>query len=166
MKEEKKETEAKVKHKEVGDLELELASAIKTAEENLTLAKYQKAELENYKKRHAGAVENAFTDGKAFVIISILPIIDSLTEALKIITTPKEREGIEMLGRKFTGILTDIGVEEIKTEIGAKFDPYVHYAAATEPADGKESGIIVQVWQKGYKLSGKVLRPATVKVSG
>jgi molecular chaperone GrpE len=131
-------------------------------------AKYKAAELENYIKRHKDAVSNAFTDGRAHVISCILPILDSLNEAVKTARKEKEwgntelfRQGLEVLQRKFESILETLGVEEISVKKGDPYDPYIHNCAS---AREHTNNTVVEVWQKGFKFAGKVIRPVTVKI--
>ena len=147
------------------NLTLELASAKKQAEENLNLAKYQKAEFENYKKRERGGYEAAVNEGRAFAIMNFLPVFDALTEAMKVISGDENRAGLEMLRRKFEGILANFGVTEIEAKPGDKFDPYVHNSVAVGKNEKQASGTILEVWQKGYKLEGRVLRATSVRVN-
>lgn len=149
----------------IEELSLELQSARAAADENLNLAKYQKAEFENYKKRNAQLVENAFTDGKTLAVVTILPVLDSYGEALKLVTNLADKQGFDMLRRKFEAALASLGVEEIPTAIGNKFSYDNHNVVAVEKAEGKESGTILEVWQKGYKMNGRVIKPASVKVA-
>ena len=149
----------------IDSLVIELDLAKKQAEENLNRAKYEKAEFENYKKRERSSMESAFNEGKTFVIIHVLPVVDSLTEAIKVMKNDENREGIEILLRKFEGILTSIGLEEINAKPGVKFDPHVHNSVVAESVKDKPSGIILEEWQKGYKLAGRVIRPSSVKVT-
>jgi len=148
----------------IENLVLELTAAKKQAEENLNLAKYQKAEFENYKKRERAGSESAFNEGRGFAIMSFLPVFDALTEAMKLVKG-EGREGIEMLGRKFEGILVGFGVTEISANVGDKFDPYMHNSVAVGKCTKQPSGTILEVWQKGYKLDGRVLRPTSVRVN-
>lgn len=148
----------------IENLTLDLAAAKRQAEENLNLAKYQKAEFENYKKRERGNHESSFNDGKAFAIMNMLPVFDALSEAAKLVKD-ENREGIEMLQRKFEGILASFGVTEIDAKAGDKFDPHVHNSVAVGKSEKHPSGIILSVWQKGYKINGKVLRATSVKVN-
>jgi molecular chaperone GrpE len=143
----------------------ELPSANKRAEENLNMAKYQKAEFENYKKRCAAQADHAFAEGKSFVLVNILPVLDSLVEALKIVSGSENRSGLEILYRKFESILTSVGLEEVQSSAGTKFDPRIHNAVIMEKAEGKPAGYILEEWQKGYKMGDRLIRPATVKVS-
>ena len=143
---------------------IELASAKKQAEENLNLAKYQKAEFENYKKRERGGFEAALNEGRAVTIMNFLPVFDALVEAMKQVTG-ENRAGLEMLQRKFQGILEGLGVADIPAEPGDKFDPYIHNSVAVGESESQPSGTILEVWQKGYKLDGRVLRATSVKVN-
>jgi len=148
----------------IENMMLDLQAARKQAEENLNLAKYQKAEFENYKKRERGSFETAFNEGRAFAIMNVLPILDALTEAMKM-TKNENREGLEILQRKFEGILTSFGVTEITAKTGDKFDPYIHNSVATGKSEKQPPSTILEIWQKGYKLDGRVLRATSVKVN-
>ena len=134
--------------------------ALKKAEENLTTAKYYKAELENFKKRNEHLASSMYQDGRIHVIISMLPILDSMNDALRTVSDP---EGIEIVVRKFNQVLTDLGIEEIPTDV--PFDPRIHDAVAVQKSEDKPPDTILEVWQKGYRVAGKVIRPATVQVS-
>ena len=125
------------------------------------IAKYKAAELENYIKRQKDAVSNAFNDGRTHVILSVLPILDNLRDAMNSMKDETDREGVAMLGRKFESILSNLGVEEIVVKKGDVFDPYIHNCAATGESSEKK---VVEVWQKGYKFAGRVIRPVTVKI--
>jgi len=148
----------------IENLVLDLTAAKKLADDNLNLAKYQKAEFENYKKRERAGSEASFNEGRAFTIMNFLPIFDALNEAMKLVNN-ENREGLEMLGRKFADILGKFGVTEIVTNPGDKFDPYVHNSVAVGASDKHPSGTVMEVWQKGYKMDGKVLRPTSVRVA-
>ena len=128
------------------------------SEERLKMAQYYKAEFENYKRRNQEIAAKAFADGKIAAINEILGIGDSLNEAVKVCEADKE--GMQILVRKFSQALQSLGVEEIES-VGKPFDPSHHNAIAT----GKgETDYVLEEFQKGYKLGGKLLRPATVKV--
>jgi len=148
----------------INQLRLELDQVRKQSEDNLNLAKYHKAEFENFKKRNQEATQNSYRDGKEVAIIQFLPMIDTLQEALKSVETENDRQGIEILIRKFGQTLTSLGVETIES-LGQPFDPNLHNAVAVEEVEGKPSDIVIEEWQKGYKLNGRIVRPSTVKVS-
>jgi molecular chaperone GrpE len=148
----------------IENLVLDLTAAKKLAEDNLNLAKYQKAEFENYKKRERAGADAAFNEGRAFCIINFLPVFDALAEAMKVVRG-EDRKGLEILERKFDDILKSFGVTEVEAALGDKFNPYIHNSIAVGKVEGKPSGTILEVWQKGYKLDNKVIRPASVKVN-
>lgn len=126
-----------------------------------SLAKYKAAELENYIKRQKDAVQIAFNDGRTNVLMTILPLVDSLYEAIKTVKDENDRKGIEILTSKFEAILTNLGLEEIPVKTGDKFDPYIHTCVTvSEKTDNK----IQKVWQKGYRFAGRIIRPTTVSI--
>ena len=127
-----------------------------------SIAKYKAAELDNYIKRNKDATLNAFNDGKSHVVMKVLPLTDSLNEALKTIKSEADRQGIEILSRKFDTILTGLGLEEIPVKAGDNFDPFIHQSISQAQEGGKNK--ILEVYNKGYKFAGKVIRPATVRI--
>jgi molecular chaperone GrpE len=143
----------------LSELEVVLESVRAQAEENLNLAKFHKAEFENFKKRQADATNNAFNDGRAFVLMNVLPMVDALVDAVK----STAEQGLEVLLRKFEGILIAMGVEEVKND-GA-FDPYIHNAVQVKEDAGKPAKAILEVWQRGYKMAGRVIRPSMVVIN-
>jgi len=125
-----------------------------------SVAKYKAAELENYIKRTRDAVNNAFNDGRAQVMVSIIPIADSLCEAIKGLGASKEViAGITILKKKVDDILKSIGLEEMNVKVGDNFDPYKH-SCVQAAKDGATK--ITSICQKGYIFAGKVVRPAIV----
>jgi molecular chaperone GrpE len=74
------------------------------------------------------------------------------------------REGIDMVVKQLKEILAKYDVEEIPTE-GVKFDPNFHHAVMQEEDSDKEEGTILEVFQKGYRIKTRVLRPSVVKVA-
>lgn len=133
--------------------------------ENLNLAKYQKAEFENFKRRNQDAVTKAFADGQSYVINLLLPIFDGVVEAEKKIANPVDLEGFAIIRKKLNDLFTQLGIEEIATKDQA-FDPKLHNAVSVEKVEGKAPDLILEEWQKGFIFHGQVLRPAMVKVSG
>ena len=127
-------------------------------EERLKLAQYTKAEFENFKKRNVDVAARAYAEGKEAAILEILGIGDSLNDAVKVCEA--DREGMQILVRKFSQAMQSLGVEEIES-VGKPFDPAVHNAIST----GKgEPDVVLEEFQKGYRLGGKLLRPAMVMV--
>jgi molecular chaperone GrpE len=124
------------------------------------------ADFDNYRKR-------ALRDQQAFavraterLIVKLLPVLDDLERALDAAEHHEEAmvvDGVEMTRSALAGALASEGVEEILAE--GLFDPHVHEALLAQPVEGVESGSIVQVVQRGYRLGDAVLRPARVIVA-
>lgn len=149
----------------VSDTEKLIAELEAKVKENLDLAKYQKAEFENYKRRNQNAVTAAFQDGQSYVINLLLPIFDGVVEAGKKIADPADLAGFEIIRKKLDELFQKLGIEVIATK-DQPFDPKLHNAVAVEKVDGVKPDMILEEWQTGFTFHGHVLRPAMVKVSG
>ena len=93
-------------------------------------------------------------------------MLDDLERALEAAEDHEEaklEDGVRLVHRSLEDLLRKQGLEEIGTD--GPFDPHVHEALLTQPADGAEPGSVVQVIQKGYRLGDRVLRPARVVVA-
>ena len=125
------------------------------------------AEFENIRKRLEKEKADFVKYANEGLIIQFLPIIDNLEISEKHIAEAKDfksvREGVDMIQVQIQKFLKDIGLERIKT-VGEKFDPHVHDAIETEESKDKDDGIIVAELQPGYRLNGRLLRPASVKI--
>ena len=155
------------------DLAAELEAAkdqAQAAETALNAAKDQllrtAAEYENFRKRSAREQDAAFNNGVGFAVSQILAILDTLDMAANAPTTDENyKKGVLMTLDKAAAAFKVLKVEEIPA-LGLPFDPEVHSAVMQQPAaEGQESGTVVQVFQKGYKLGDKVVRHATVVVA-
>jgi molecular chaperone GrpE len=149
------------------DFDALLADAHKERDEYLELAQRTKADFENYRKRVAGDVQAAQVRGKAEVAREVIDAVDNLERALE----AAEGEGGEGLAAGVEMVLGGLketlrrhGIEVVDPE-GEKFDPNRHEALSTLPAEGVESGVVVEVLQKGYVLGEHLIRPARVVVS-
>ena len=142
--------------------------ALVEAERDEYLATLQRlaADFDNYRKR-AVRDQQAFAARAAERLVAkLLPVLDDLERALDAaehLEEAKVIEGVEMTRSNLANALTSEGVEEIVAE--GIFDPHVHEALLAQPADGVESGSIIQVVQRGYRLGDAVLRPARVIVA-
>lgn len=122
------------------------------------------AEFDNFRKRNESTRRSAYLDGKADVILKILPVGDNLERALTM-CDEKTAKGIEMVLRSFNKLLEEEGIEAIDPK-DEEFDPAFCEAIMSEPAaDGVEPGYVKEVFLKGYKRGDKVLRFAQVKVT-
>ncbi len=123
------------------------------------------AEYENYRRRTQNQSAQRYQEGRNDVIAALFPIGDNLERALLACTDESVKQGLDMVLKSFKKVLETEGVEEIDP-IGQPFDADVAEAImATPPADGEESGIVKQVYVKGYKKGDKVLRYAQVIVT-
>jgi len=124
------------------------------------------ADFDNYRKRAA-------RDQLAFVaragerlVVKLLPVLDDLGRALEAVEQHEEAkvlDGVRMTRDALAAVLVSEGVEEI--EVSGTFDPHLHEALMTQPAEGVESGVVLQVVQRGYRIGDSVLRPARVVVA-
>lgn len=127
------------------------------------------AEISNIQKRNAKERQDAAKYRSQSLAQNLLNVIDNLERA---IASPSESEdaqnlkkGIEMVYESFLYSLKEEGIEEIDA-LDQPFDPTLHHAVQTVPVEeGQEADKVVQVFQKGYKLKDRVLRPAMVIVS-
>ena len=124
------------------------------------------AEYDNYRKRTAREADQKFNDGISFAVNQIIPILDTLEMAANAPTTDENyKKGVTMTLDKAAKELDTLHVEEIEA-LGKAFDPNIMNAVQQVPAEeGQESGTVVTVYQKGYKLGDKIVRHATVVVA-
>ena len=126
------------------------------------------AEFENFKRRKNKEIETNNVYKSQKVITEILPSLDNLERALQVESDNEEikslLKGVEMVYEGLLNVLKSEGVELIETE-NAQFDPNYHNAVMQEEDSEKESGAILDTFQKGYKLKDRVIRPAMVKVN-
>ena len=151
--------------------ELEAVKAkLDAAEANAAQAKDQllrmAAEYENYRKRSTREADQKFNDGVSYAVNQIIPILDTLDMAANAPTTDENyKKGVTMTLDKAAKALAALHVEEIEA-LGKPFDPNFMNAVQQIPApDGQESGTVITVYQKGYKLGDKIVRHATVVVA-
>ena len=122
------------------------------------------AEFDNFRKRNESTRRNAYNDGKADILVKILPVGDNLERAL-LTCDEQTKKGIEMVLRSFKKLLDEEGIEAIDPK-DEEFDPTFCEAIMSEPAaDGVEPGYVKEVFLKGYKKGDKVIRFAQVKVT-
>ena len=127
------------------------------------------AEFQNFTKRKETEVSEMKKYASEGIIVKLLENIDNLERAENASAETKNFdalvEGVNMILRNLKYMLSEEGVEEVEASEGVKFNPYEHQAMMTEEKDDLDNDVIVQVFQKGYKLKGKVIRPAMVTVN-
>jgi len=124
------------------------------------------AEYDNFRKRTAKEKEESFGNAKATVLADFLPVLDNFDRALGAEASNVDdfKKGVEMTYTQFLDVFTKLGVETFG-EAGEQFDPNFHNAVMHVDDESLEQNVITDVFQKGYKLKDKVLRPAMVKVA-
>ncbi|MBQ2889786.1 MAG: nucleotide exchange factor GrpE [Clostridia bacterium] len=168
-----KKTEEKVEKEEV--IKEETATEETVAEEENEFEKkwqdvnekYMRtlAEYDNYRKRTIKEKESIYPEAKAVVVEKFLPVMDNFQRALD---SAEEKnpfyEGVAMVKKQMDEVFTALGVEEIKA-VGEEFNPELHNAVMH--VDDEEAGenIIVEEFQKGYKIGDRVIRHSMVKVA-
>jgi len=126
------------------------------------------AELENYRKRS----QRELADERRFAVIplvrDLLPVVDNLERAIEAAQQHHDGggllEGVKLVATQLEGILKQHQCVRIET-VGAPFDPNLHQAIAQEPSDQIPAGSVTRAAQSGFKLEGRVIRPAQVFVS-
>ena len=174
--EEKKDENLDIEDKEIDEedyIEAEIvddeedSKASETGEVNEYQERYQRllADFENYKKREEASKADFKKFAQSSLIEKLLPVIDNLDRALaKADEDDAFVEGVIMTRKELMKILENEGLEEIESD-GCEFDHNIHQAVLAEENEEVEENHIIETFQKGYKLNGRVLRPAMVKVS-
>lgn len=149
--------EVKALKEKIDKLETDKADAVKQAQR-------LQAEFENYRKRNASLSQDSRDDGVRETVKQLLPVLDSFERAL--MTAPEGEafaDGMRNIEKQLVSALTKCGLEEVPAE--GDFDPNLHDAVMKEEKEGVEPGKIIEVFQKGYRVKGRIVRFSMVKVS-
>ena len=129
------------------------------------------AEIANIRKRNERELDNLRKYSLDKFAKALIPVADSLDKALEVaekddcqVTAEQMVEGTQMTQRVFLKVLADNGVEVIDPK-GEKFNPEYHEAMTQVPNPDLEPNTVIDVFQKGYVLNGRLVRPAMVVVS-
>ncbi len=175
IQEEEKEIESDSRSKSESESENEEADRISELEEKIAeleeLRLRDLAEFENIKKRVEKEKQQAIAYAHEQFARDLLAVIDSLDNARASMGESQSteealeniKEGIELTMEQFKKVFAKHGIELVDIDSG--FDPNFHEAVMRVDSDEHESGQIVQVLQKGYKIKDRVLRPAMVSIS-
>ncbi len=154
------------KRHETAALEAKLDAAEKKADDLKTQLLRTAAEYDNYRKRSQREADQKFNDGVSHAVTQILGILDTLDMAANAACTDDNyKKGVMMTLDKAGQALEKLNITEIEAQ-DQPFDPNLMNAVQqVPPQDGQESGTVVQVFQKGYKIGDKIIRHATVVVA-
>ena len=123
------------------------------------------AEYDNYRKRTIKEKESIYPEAKAVVVEKFLPVMDNFQRAIDSAENKDGfYEGVVMLKKQMDDVLTSLGVEEI-ISVGEAFNPEFHNAVMHIDDEEKGENIVVEEFQKGYKIGDRVIRHSMVKVA-
>jgi molecular chaperone GrpE len=126
------------------------------------------ADYANYQKRAPKQIADSVTYEKELIIKSLLPALDNFEHTLQNTQSVENMDalvqGIRIIYDQMLAILKSHGVEPIKA-LGEPFDPALHEAMMQKTEPGKADNTVLQEFQKGYKLNGRVIRPGKVIVN-
>lgn len=159
------ESNPELEHASYLQLEEKLTLAEQKAHENWEKSVRALAELDNVRRRAEREVANAHRYGSEKLLTSLLPIVDSLEQALQLAEGDKAmHEGLELTMRLFLDVLKKHDVEQLDP-MGELFDPQTHEAMSMQPSTEIAPNHIMAVFQKGYRLNDRIIRPARVIVA-
>lgn len=156
-----------LEHPDYQAFEEKLTLAEQKAHDNWEQAVRAKAELDNVRKRAEREIENAHRFGVEKLISSLIPVLDSLEQALHLAEKEANQgmqEGLELTIKIFMDVLEKAEVEQINPH-GEAFNPHHHEAMSMQPSKEHPANTVLEVFQKGYTLNNRVIRPARVIVS-
>ena len=131
---------------------------------------YLAAEMENMRKRFERERANFVKYGNEKILTGLIEVVDNLDRTLDSLSESKDEKvqnivvGIEMVRKQFLGVLKQNGLETVETE-GKTFDPNFHEAIGQQESKDKKEDEIINVYQKGYVLGGRLLRAAKVVIA-
>jgi molecular chaperone GrpE len=147
----------------------QLEVATQKAEENWDRLVRAQAEMENLRRRTEKELQNAHKYALEKFAKELLPVLDSLELGIQAASgespeIARLREGNELTLKQFRGALEKFNVVAVEP-LGQKFNPDQHQAMAMEPTADAEPGTVIKVFQKGYLLNDRLLRPAMVVIA-
>ncbi len=163
------ELDEQVEEVSLEQLQKQLKQAEKKAEENWDKALRVQAEMENLKRRTQKDLENAHKYGLEKFAKELLSVIDSLELGIQASTSDNPevvalKQGSELTIKQFESVFAKFNVEAIDP-VGQTFNPELHQAMTMQPSADVEPNTVLNVFQKGYILNGRLIRPAMVVVS-
>ncbi len=141
-----------------------LELAVKQRDEYLALAQRAQADYQNFKRRNQQTRTEAYDDGSRETITAMLPVLDNLERAIAAAEGESEAllAGVKMVHKQMLDSLIKLGLEEVPA-LGEQFDPDIHNAVM-KSSEG-EPGTVLEVFEKGYRVKGRMIRYAMVKIA-
>ena len=134
-------------------------------DEMKNLAQRVQADFDNFRRRNASVYADSLAEGERNVIKELLPVIDNFERALNNSENVDQNyvEGVRLVYKQLMDVLTKKGLEEI--DASGKFDPELHNAVMHAEDESAGENVILEVFQKGFRIGEKVVRFAMVKVA-
>ncbi|MDD2503570.1 MAG: nucleotide exchange factor GrpE [Clostridiaceae bacterium] len=140
----------------------------KQSEDNYNRLLRMQADFDNYKKRVAKERDDMYYNALETIAGQLLPVVDNMERAVEAFRKDQLDEkyicGVEMVFKQIIDVLDKNGIKEIEA-LEKDFDPNLHHAVMRAPGEDKDENKVKEVFQKGYILGNKVIRPTLVKVS-
>lgn len=149
------------------ELRAEVEHLLRTAQEMRELAQRKQAEFENFRRRTERERAEVIRYASSDLVKEILPVLDNLERAIDASDPENEsqlRQGLAIIHKQFKDILERNGLEEIDSA-GKPFDPHLHEAVSRVETDDYPDGTVIEVFQKGYRMKDRLLRPSMVSVA-
>lgn len=134
------------------------------SQEYLEMAQRIQAEFDNYRRRTAESAKDSRQDGISFAVETLLPVIDSISSAKRQLKDDAFLKSIELVYKQTLDCFSKLGVSKIDA-VGKPFNPEYHNAIMAEHKEGVQPDIVLDEFQEGFELNGKVIRHSVVKVS-
>lgn len=156
-----------LEHLSYTELEEKLTLAEQHAHDNWEKSVRAMAELDNVRRRSEREIANAHRYGLEKLLSSLLPVVDSIEEALRLADLHADtamHQGLELTMKLFLDVLAKYDVQQLDPQ-GEVFDPQQHEAMSMQTSADAANNTVLVVFQKGYKLSDRIIRPARVIVA-
>ncbi|MGN1043730.1 MAG: nucleotide exchange factor GrpE [Acutalibacteraceae bacterium] len=166
MSDNKEKKEKEIKEDEVLEEDSEAEEIKKDLENTKNLLLRTAAEYDNFRKRSEREKDAIYSNAIAAAVKNILPLADSLDAAVKAAENESEeyKKGIDLLSNQMKKAFENLDVESFG-EIGDDFDPNLYHAISHSESDDKKQNFVSLVFQKGYKIGDKIIRPSMVQVT-
>jgi len=164
----KEQKEPKAKKSELEELRQQIEDLQREKDELFGKLQRVGADYENFQKRVPKQIADTIAYEKEKIIKTLLPALDNFEHTLQKAHSAENTEvlvkGIQIIYDQMLDILKSHGVEQIRG-LGEKFDPALHQAVMQREEPEKQDGTVLEEFQKGYKLNGRVIRPSNVIVN-
>ncbi len=153
---------------EVDTLKAELEQAKADVEQHKNSMLRAAADYQNYRKQHEKDREAWVSFANIDLFGKIIPFIDDFDKVIEHVDEEARKskwfEGLLLTYKKLEKVLEEAGLKEIAA-LNLKFDPRLHQAVMEEAVEGKSSGTVITVLQRGFELNGRVVRASMVKIA-